>query len=62
MAVKNEIIEKQIDLLGKQRESILYSFREIDYDKMSWSSKKMELDFQLNKIDIRIDTLIEKLT
>lgn len=60
MAVKNEIIEKQIELLGKQRESLMFSLKETDFSNMQAFQRKAELDLQINKIDSRIDTLLEK--
>jgi len=58
---KNEIIEQQIEILGKQRESLMYSLKEIDFSNMQAFQKKTEVDLQINKIDIRIDLLLEKI-
>lgn len=61
MTTKNEIIESQIRLLGEQRDLLSKDLIDIDFSNMQAFQKKAEVDLQVNKIDTRIDVLLDKL-
>lgn len=61
MTTKNEIIESQIRLLGEQRDLLIKDLIDIDFSNMQAFQKKAEVDLQVNKIDTRIDVLLDKL-
>lgn len=61
MTTKNEIIESQIRLLGEQRDLLIKDLVSIDFSNMQAFQRKAEVDLQVNKIDTRIDVLLDKL-
>ena len=56
-----DLIKIQLNSLSKQREDLIYEVKNIDYNTINYGMVLSELKFAITDIDIRIDSMLNRL-